>query len=186
MRVVDDYAHNPTEIAAALRTARADGRPARRRLQPHVYERTTSSRTSSVPPSGRGRRGRDRRHRRPDAPREGVTGLVLDNVPAGVRRGWRRRSTTPRCSRSRGLALGTSSSLGVGEPWRIARAIVEGLAVNVESGVPLAKMTTIGTGGPARALAGRTLAELEEALRFAERRPRGGRRRARVHDARAG
>ena len=41
--------------------------------------------------------------------------------------------------------------------------------MNVESGVPLAKMTTIGTGGPARALARpRTLAELEEALRFAE------------------
>jgi UDP-N-acetylmuramate dehydrogenase len=40
--------------------------------------------------------------------------------------------------------------------------------VNVERGVPLARMTTIGTGGPARALARpRTLEELEEALRFA-------------------
>jgi UDP-N-acetylenolpyruvoylglucosamine reductase len=41
--------------------------------------------------------------------------------------------------------------------------------VNVERGVPLARMTTIGTGGPARALARPgTLTELEDALRFAE------------------
>jgi UDP-N-acetylmuramate dehydrogenase len=41
--------------------------------------------------------------------------------------------------------------------------------VSIESGVPLAKMTTIGTGGPARAFARpRTLAALDEALRFAE------------------
>jgi UDP-N-acetylenolpyruvoylglucosamine reductase len=38
----------------------------------------------------------------------------------------------------------------------------------IEHGVPLAKLTTIGTGGPARALARpRTLAELSTALRFA-------------------
>ena len=41
--------------------------------------------------------------------------------------------------------------------------------MKVENGVPLARMTTIGTGGPARALARpRTLGELEEALRFAQ------------------
>ncbi|MGH3077347.1 MAG: UDP-N-acetylmuramate dehydrogenase [Gaiellaceae bacterium] len=41
--------------------------------------------------------------------------------------------------------------------------------MSIESGVPLAKMTTIGTGGPARALARpRTLTALEDALRFAE------------------
>jgi UDP-N-acetylenolpyruvoylglucosamine reductase len=40
--------------------------------------------------------------------------------------------------------------------------------VTIERDVPLAKLTTIGTGGPARALARtRTLAELENALRFA-------------------
>ena len=38
----------------------------------------------------------------------------------------------------------------------------------IEHGVPLAKLTTIGTGGPARALARpRTLAELGDALRLA-------------------
>jgi len=41
--------------------------------------------------------------------------------------------------------------------------------VPIEHGVPLARLTTIGTGGPARALARpRTLPELAEALRFAE------------------
>jgi len=41
--------------------------------------------------------------------------------------------------------------------------------VTVERGVPLARLTTIGTGGPAAALARpRSLAELEDALRFAE------------------
>ena len=40
--------------------------------------------------------------------------------------------------------------------------------MKVENGVPLARLTTIGTGGPARALARpTTLDELEEALRFA-------------------
>jgi UDP-N-acetylenolpyruvoylglucosamine reductase len=40
--------------------------------------------------------------------------------------------------------------------------------VNVERGVPLARLTTIGTGGPAAALARpRSLADLEAALRFA-------------------
>lgn len=41
--------------------------------------------------------------------------------------------------------------------------------VVIEHGAPLARLTTIGTGGPARALARpRTLPELAEALRFAE------------------
>ena len=40
--------------------------------------------------------------------------------------------------------------------------------MNIEHGVPLARLTTIGTGGPAQALARvTTLDELEEALRFA-------------------
>jgi UDP-N-acetylmuramate dehydrogenase len=43
--------------------------------------------------------------------------------------------------------------------------------VRIEAGVPLARLTTIGTGGPARALARpRTLAELQEALRWAAER----------------
>ena len=41
--------------------------------------------------------------------------------------------------------------------------------MRIEQGVPLARMTTIGTGGPARAVSRpRSLSELEAALRFAE------------------
>ena len=40
--------------------------------------------------------------------------------------------------------------------------------IGIENGVPLSRLTTIGTGGPARALARpRTVAELSAALRFA-------------------
>jgi UDP-N-acetylmuramate dehydrogenase len=43
--------------------------------------------------------------------------------------------------------------------------------VNVEEGVPLARLTTIGTGGPARAFAKpESLAELEQALAWAAER----------------
>jgi UDP-N-acetylenolpyruvoylglucosamine reductase len=43
------------------------------------------------------------------------------------------------------------------------------VTVEIRRGVPLARLTTIGTGGPAQALARpRTLAELEDALRYAE------------------
>src|SRR5215468_10888868 len=51
---------------------------------------------------------------------------------------------------------------------RKARPPVE---LRIEEGVPLARMTTVGIGGPARALARpTTLAELEEALRWASER----------------
>ncbi len=64
-----------------------------------------------------------------DAPRPDVTGkLVLDNVTTGVRRGW-----APALDDAAELALAWARpgdvvvTLGVGEPWRIARAVVEGL-----------------------------------------------------------
>jgi UDP-N-acetylmuramate--alanine ligase len=131
VRVYDDYAHNPTEIAAALRTAReqADGRLVAV-YQPHVYERTRQLAhelgealglaDAAVVTEVIGGR---------DAPQEGVTGkLVLDNVPDGVRRGWAptledAALVTLSWARPGDLVV----TLGVGEPWRIARAIVEGL-----------------------------------------------------------
>ena len=131
VQVYDDYAHNPTEIAAALRTARE---LTERRLvavyQPHVYERTRQLAhelgtalglaDSAVVTDVIGGR---------DAPHAGVTGkLVLDHVPDGVRRGW-----APTLEDAALVALSWVRpgdlvvTLGVGEPWRIARAIVEGL-----------------------------------------------------------
>jgi UDP-N-acetylmuramate--alanine ligase len=131
VRVIDDYAHNPAEIAATLRTARIlTERHLIAVYQPHVYERTRQlSRELGAALSladvavvtgvidGR------------DAPIPGVTGkLVLDTVAPGVRRGW-----APTLDDARALALAWARpgdvvvTLGVGEPWRIARAIVQGL-----------------------------------------------------------
>ena len=131
VRVIDDYGHNPAEIAAALRTAR-ELEP--RRLiavyQPHVYERTRQlhrelgdalalADAAIVTDVIDGR----------DSPVAGVSGkLVLDDVPAGVRRGW-----APELESAADIALAWARpgdvvvTLGVGEPWRIARAIVDGL-----------------------------------------------------------
>ncbi len=131
IRVYDDYAHNPTEIAATLRTAREG---VTRRLiavyQPHVYERTRQLSQELGAALGLADmavvtdvlEGRDE-------PRPGVTGrLVLDSIPAGVRRGW-----APSLDDAVKVVLAWARpgdvvvTLGVGEPWRAARAIVEGL-----------------------------------------------------------
>ena len=131
VRVIDDYGHNPTEIAATLRTARGvTGRRLIAVYQPHVYERTRQLHAELGAALGLADAavvtdvigGRD-------APRDGVTGkLVLEAIPPGVRRGW-----APTLDDAATLALAWARpgdvvvTLGVGEPWRIARAIIEGL-----------------------------------------------------------
>ena len=129
--VFDDYAHNPTEIRAALATARdrADGRVVAVYV-PHVVERTRHLHRElgdalaladvAVVTDFVGRR---------DAPREGVSArMVLDAVPDPVRRVW-----APSLDDAARLALAVARpgdlvlTLGVGEPWRAARAIVDGL-----------------------------------------------------------
>ena len=133
VRVIDDYAHNPTEIAAALRTARElEPRVLIAVYQPHVYERTRQLHRELGEALGIADAvvvtdvigGRD-------APLAGVTGkLVLDDVPRPTRRGW-----APTLDDAAALALEWARpgdvvvTLGVGEPWRIARAVVEGLPV---------------------------------------------------------
>jgi UDP-N-acetylmuramate--alanine ligase len=130
VRVLDDYGHNPTEIAVTLETARTEtGRRLIAVYQPHVYERTRhlarelglalGLADAAVVTDVIG--GRE--------PRAGVTGkLVLDNVPAGVRRGW-----APDLDAATAIVLDWARpgdvvvTLGVGEPWRVARAVVEGL-----------------------------------------------------------
>jgi UDP-N-acetylmuramate--alanine ligase len=131
IRVYDDYGHNPTEIGAALRTAReqADGRVIAV-YQPHVYERTRQLgyelgralglADAAVVTDVIGGR---------DEPKPGVTGkLVLDSVSPGTRRGW-----APTLDDAADLALlwarpgDVVVTLGVGEPWKVARAIVVGL-----------------------------------------------------------
>ncbi len=131
--VFDDYAHNPTELRATLATARAQA--ARGRVvavyQPHVFERTRQLHRElgaalgladvAIVTEVTGAR---------DAPRDGTTGRwVLDAVPAPTRRLW-----APTLADATGLALHVVRegdvvvTLGVGEPWKVARAVVEGLA----------------------------------------------------------
>jgi UDP-N-acetylmuramate--alanine ligase len=130
--VIDDYGHNPTELRAALETAR--GRTEGRLIAlyvPHVVERTRHLHGElgaalgvadvAIVTDFVGRR---------DAAREGVTArLVLGNVPDPTRRVW-----APTLDDASRLALGLVRpgdvvvTLGVGEPWRAARAIVEGLS----------------------------------------------------------
>ena len=131
VRVYDDYGHNPTEIAATLRTARelTEGRLIAV-YQPHVYERTrqlhrelgdalgladaaivTDVIGGREPPAGRQREARAR-HR-----------------AAGVRRGW-----APTLDDAARLALawarrGTSSSRsGSGSRGRSRARSVRGFA----------------------------------------------------------
>ena len=129
--VYDDYGHNPTELAVTLRTARE--RTLRHLIavyQPHVYERTRQLTVelaealaladAAIVTEVTGAR---------DAPRGDVSGKsVLDRLPPHVRAGW-----APTLDDAATLALrwagpgDTVVTLGVGEPWKAARAIAEGL-----------------------------------------------------------
>ena len=131
VRVIDDYGHNPTEIAAALATARELGPRALIAVyQPHVYERTRQLHDELGAALGAADAaivtevldGRD-------TPIPGVGGkLVLDQVPSPTRRGW---APTQEAATNIALAWARPGdvlvTLGVGEPWRIARAVIEGL-----------------------------------------------------------
>jgi UDP-N-acetylmuramate--alanine ligase len=130
IRVYDDYGHNPTEIAATLRTARElTGGRLIAVYQPHVYERTRRLYRELGDALGLADfavvtdviGGRD--------PQPGVSGrLVLDAVPRAVRRGW-----APALDDAARIALAwvrpedVVVTFGVGDPWKIARAIGEGL-----------------------------------------------------------
>ncbi len=136
--VYDDYAHNPTEIRAALGTARerAEGRVVAVYV-PHVVERTRHLHRElgqalgladvAVVTDFVGRR---------DALRDDVSArMVLDAVPDPTRRVW-----APSLDDAARLTLALVRpgdvvvTLGVGEPWRAARAIVEGLPDGREAG----------------------------------------------------
>lgn len=131
VRVIDDYAHNPTEIAATLRTAReVTGRNLIAVYQPHVYARTRHLYSELGAALGLADAAIvteivDAR----DPPIPGVSGkLVVDSIPSDVRGGW-----APTLEDASAIALAWARpgdvvvTLGVGEPWRIARAVVEGL-----------------------------------------------------------
>ena len=131
VRVYDDYGHNPTELRVTLETARVQ--TAGRLVavyQPHVFERTRQlyrelgealgvADVAVVTEVIGGR----------DAPRDGTTGRwVLDAVPDPTRRLW-----APTLEDATTLTLAVVRpgdvvvTLGVGEPWKVARAVIEGL-----------------------------------------------------------
>ena len=131
VRVIDDYGHNPTEIAAALATARElEPQALIAVYQPHVYERTRQlyqelGASLGVADAAIVTDVIDGR----DAPLPGVGGkLVLDQVPPPTRRGW-----APTQGDATSIAVAWARpgdvvvTLGVGEPWRIAHAVLEGL-----------------------------------------------------------
>jgi UDP-N-acetylmuramate--alanine ligase len=129
--VYDDYGHNPTELRVTLETARE--RTAGRLIavyQPHVFERTRQLAAelaaslavadAAIVTEITGAR---------DEPRDGVSGRwVLDLLPPSTRAGW-----APTLDDAVQLALAWARpgdvvvTLGVGEPWKVARAVVDGL-----------------------------------------------------------
>jgi UDP-N-acetylmuramate--alanine ligase len=130
--VYDDYGHNPTELAATLRTAR-ERTPGRliAVYQPHVYERTRHLAWElgqalgladiAIVTDVLGAR---------DLPRDGITGKrVLEALPPHVRAGW-----APTLEDAALITLAwvqpgdTVVTFGVGDPWRAARRIVQGLS----------------------------------------------------------
>jgi len=137
--VYDDYGHNPTELRVTLATARE--RTVGRLIavyQPHVYERTRQLARELADALGladaaivtevTGAR---------DAPRDGASGRwVLERLPSHVRAGW-----APTLDAAASLALHMARpgdvvvTFGVGEPWKVARAIVEGLPDSAAGGV---------------------------------------------------
>jgi UDP-N-acetylmuramate--alanine ligase len=131
--VFDDYGHNPTELRATLETARTTAGKGRVVVvyQPHVFERTRQLYRElgralgladvAIVTEVTGAR---------DAARDGATGRwVLDAVPSPTRRVW-----APTLDDATRLALHVVRegdvvvTLGVGEPWKVARGIVEGLS----------------------------------------------------------
>ena len=173
--VVDDYAHHPSEIEATVAAARE--RTSGRVLvlfQPHLYSRTrhlahelgaalSTADAACVTEIYRAREepvaGVRRQARRRRAPAGDARGL---GAGGRGRREARRVLGAARRPRAHGRR-------GRRRACRPARA--GGAAVKLEEGVPLARLTTIGTGGPARAFARpSTLAELERALAWAAER----------------
>ena len=105
VRLVDDYAHHPAELAATIAAARelaGDGRLVVL-FQPHLYSRTLHlgrELGEALAAAGRGRRHRDLRRR--EEPVAGVSGKLLVDRLAEVRPGmpvgWAPAFRTPRAS----------------------------------------------------------------------------------------
>jgi UDP-N-acetylmuramate--L-alanine ligase/UDP-N-acetylenolpyruvoylglucosamine reductase len=146
-RVVDDYAHHPAELAATLAAARAVAHASVRRgvrRRPRRRRRRRADGDVRRPRHARSRRIRRRHRRTPGDPRTRARG----DVRADLRAIDRRAPCT--CATRRPHPL---LRRGAGRHRRARGGGPMTRPEIVEEGVPLARLTTIGTGGPARYLA---------------------------------
>ena len=174
VRVVDDYAHHPAEIAATLAAVRERRRPRPRRSSSRTSTRAPGTSRASSPQRSRRRTSSPSPTIYParEEPVAGVSGkLVVDALASAardavaldaVRRGRRR---VPRAA-----SLGPATCADDRRRRRRPRGalLLEAARVTIEEHVPLSRFTTLGTGGPARWFAQpETVAELVEALAWA-------------------
>jgi len=187
VRVVDDYAHHPTEVAAAIQAARTRATAGGRVVaifQPHLYSRTQAlwsefadaltgadrvlllpiygAREAAMPGVTSELIAGPLRERAP-----GVGGEVLELAPA---------TGDPATIVGELMDGDLVITMGAGDVTELAPRLVQGLGSQegpawLEQRVPLRKFTTIGTGGEARWFARvETEAQLQQALSWAAER----------------
>jgi UDP-N-acetylenolpyruvoylglucosamine reductase len=197
VRIYDDYAHHPTEIAETLATARQLG--ARRVLvlfQPHLYSRTRHlAQEFGIALSSADAVAVADVYRARELPIDGVTGKLIVDEIRGTRAGWMPSLESGAhwlvsLAREGDIVL----TVGAGDVDRAVPILLEqlskpvekeaaprtgrlrrmGSVLRIEEGVSLARYTTLGTGGPARWFARPdTVDQLEETLTFASQQEVG-------------
>jgi len=135
--IIDDYAHHPTEVAATLAAARATGRRVRAVLQPHRWVRTArhwpaladaagaADETLVVDVYGAGERP--------------IPGVSSDQIVERMRQAGHDASRHDLASAARYLRATVDPgdlivTLGAGDVWRVAAALVDDPQANLTLG----------------------------------------------------
>lgn len=135
--IIDDYAHHPTEVAATLEAARATGRRVRAVLQPHRWVRTARHWPALADAAALA-----------DevlvldvyaAGEHAIPGVSSDRIVERLRSGGHRASHHDLVSAGRYLEGSLEPSdlvitLGAGDVWRVAQALVESVGRAATSG----------------------------------------------------
>ena len=174
--VLDSYAHHPAELAADLAAVRNGGRVLAL-FQPHLYSRTVHlAHEFAVALATADAVCVTEIYAAREEPLPGVSGRLIVNelaqVRPGMRIGW-----APALDDAARMVASWARAGRHGAHARCRRRRLGGTAapgaarVKLEEGVELARFTTLGTGGPARAFARpESVAEVEELLRWAAER----------------
>ncbi len=158
--VYDDYAHHPSEVEAAIAAAReASSGRVLAAFQPHLYSRTRHlAREFAVALAGADAACVTEIYAAREEPVEGVSGKLIVDALSEVRPGavGRLDARARGCGFVSGRARRARRSCahhrrGRHRPRRAPAG--GGARVRIEEGVELRRLTTIGTGGPARAFA---------------------------------